>query len=135
MSIYNLVAQTVQQHSEIIHSIAAGLLKLNVNPGDRVAVFSGNIPENIFCYLACFRIGAVVASIDGFYMAEAFNTDVNKITAKILIARECATSTPRRSTGLCGRRLRRIHFRRKSHCLYQRSQRPSAHRKRITGPH
>ncbi len=77
-----------QQVDQIVYSIGKGLLELNVTPGDRIAIFSGKVPETIFCYLACFRIGAILASIDNGYKAEEFSTDVKKVTAKLLIAQD-----------------------------------------------
>ncbi len=40
----------------------AGLLRLGVQPGDRVAVYMPNIPETLVAFVACASIGAVFVS-------------------------------------------------------------------------
>jgi fatty-acyl-CoA synthase len=47
--------------------IAAGLIKLGVNPGDRVALLIGNKPEIILIAFACWKIGACILPINYYY--------------------------------------------------------------------
>jgi long-chain acyl-CoA synthetase len=49
--------------------IAAGLLSVGVKAGDRVALLFTNCPDLVFCYFACFKIGAVAAPINTRFQA------------------------------------------------------------------
>src|SRR2546425_725848 len=44
--------------------IAASLLGLGVRPGDRVALLFANGAEIVFCYYACFKIGAAAVPLN-----------------------------------------------------------------------
>ena len=57
-------------HAEVC-AFAAGLQRLGVGPGDRVALHAGLIPEAVIAMLACARLGAVHA-----FMAAALPADV-----------------------------------------------------------
>jgi acetyl-CoA synthetase len=57
-------------HAEVC-ALAAGLRRLGVGPGDRVALHAGLIPEAVVAMLACARLGAVHA-----FMAAALPADV-----------------------------------------------------------
>ncbi|OPY74251.1 MAG: Long-chain-fatty-acid--CoA ligase [Syntrophorhabdus sp. PtaU1.Bin058] len=46
---------------------AAGLIKLGVKRGDRVALLTGNKPEMIFCGFGCFKIGAMLQTVNYYY--------------------------------------------------------------------
>ncbi len=55
----------------ISRQIAAGLIELGIKPGDRVALLFTNCPELVFCYFACFSIGAVAVPLNTrFQLAE-----------------------------------------------------------------
>jgi acetyl-CoA synthetase len=57
-------------HAEVC-AFAAGLERLGVGPGDRIALHAGLIPEAVVAMLACARLGAVHA-----FMAAALPADV-----------------------------------------------------------
>jgi long-chain acyl-CoA synthetase len=52
------------QVDEITDRMAAALLRLGVQPGDRVALLFGNVPEIVYSYYACFKIGAVAVPLN-----------------------------------------------------------------------
>jgi long-chain acyl-CoA synthetase len=55
----------------ISRRIAAGLVERGIKAGDRVALLFTNCPELVFCYFACFSIGAVAVPINTrFQVAE-----------------------------------------------------------------
>jgi len=52
--------------------IARGLVEQGIKPGDRVALLFTNCPELVFCYFACFKIGAVAVPLNTrFQVAES----------------------------------------------------------------
>lgn len=53
----------------ISRRIAAGLIERGIKPGDRVALLFTNCPELVFCYFACFSIGAVAVPINTRFQA------------------------------------------------------------------
>jgi acetyl-CoA synthetase len=59
-----------QLHREVCR-FAAGLRKLGVGKGDRVAIYMPMIPELLVACLACARIGAVHTVVFGGFSAEA----------------------------------------------------------------
>jgi len=64
---------------------ANGLLKLEVKPGDRVAIYMPMIPELVVAVLACARIGAVHSVIFGGFSANAIVDRVHDQQATTII--------------------------------------------------
>jgi long-chain acyl-CoA synthetase len=52
------------QLDAITDRIGAALIRLGVRPGDRVALLFANCPEIVFCYYACFKIGAIAVPVN-----------------------------------------------------------------------
>jgi long-chain acyl-CoA synthetase len=52
------------QFDEITDRIGAALIRLGVRSGDRVALLFTNCPEIVFCYYACFKIGAIAVPVN-----------------------------------------------------------------------
>ena len=44
--------------------LARGLIELGIQQGDRIALHMANLPELIVAYLACFKVGAIVAPLN-----------------------------------------------------------------------
>jgi long-chain acyl-CoA synthetase len=44
--------------------LAAGLLAQGIKPGDRVALLFTNALELVYCYFACFKVGAVAVPLN-----------------------------------------------------------------------
>jgi len=65
--------------------IAHGLRGQGVEPGDRVAMLLANCPELIFCYFACFKIGAVAVPLNTRFQIAELVYALNHSGAKILI--------------------------------------------------
>lgn len=68
---------TYQELSDATNSIAAGLVRQGILPGDRVAFLLTNSPELIFLNLACIQIGAIAVPMNvrlkGAELAYIFN--------------------------------------------------------------
>ncbi|HXI12804.1 MAG TPA: acetate--CoA ligase [Thermoanaerobaculia bacterium] len=71
-------------HAEVSR-FASALLKLRVEPGDRVAIYMPLIPEAVVAMLACARIGAVHSVVFGGFSSDALSDRINDAQAKVLI--------------------------------------------------
>jgi len=76
--------------------LAAGLLARGVRPGDRVALLFTNAPELVFCFFACFKIGAVAVPLNTRFQAPELLYAVAHCGARILIGQSdlCAPLVP-----------------------------------------
>lgn len=68
-----------------VGSAAAGLAKLGVQPGDRVAVALPNCPQHVIAVTAILRLGAVVVEHNPLYTADELEPQFNDHGAKIAI--------------------------------------------------
>ena len=75
-----------QALEEIINTIAASLMEQGVQIGDRIAIHLPNCPEIIFCYYACFKIGAIAVPVNPLLKAPAIEYILNHCQAKICIS-------------------------------------------------
>jgi acetoacetyl-CoA synthetase len=66
--------------------IAAGLRRLGVGPGDRVAAYMPNIPEAIAGFAACASIGATWSSCSPDFGARSVGDRFAQIEPKVLLA-------------------------------------------------
>ncbi|ACA88293.1 AMP-binding protein [Shewanella woodyi] len=75
---YRLYHQKVTQ-------FAAGLLQLNVKPGDRVAIWAPNCIEWCIAQFATAKIGAVLVCINPAYRISELSYSLKKVGCKVLI--------------------------------------------------
>ncbi|HEY6878899.1 MAG TPA: acetate--CoA ligase, partial [Polyangiales bacterium] len=68
--------------------LANVLTRLDVQKGDRVAIYMGMVPEAAIAMLACARIGAVHSVVFGGFAAEAIRDRVNDQQAKLVITQD-----------------------------------------------
>jgi long-chain acyl-CoA synthetase len=54
---------TWQQYGQMVQEVAAGLISIGLEPGDRVAILGDNRPEWLICHLATMTIGCVTCGI------------------------------------------------------------------------
>jgi long-chain acyl-CoA synthetase len=52
-----------QQYGQMVQEVAAGLISIGLEPGDRVAILGDNRPEWLICHLASMTIGCVTCGI------------------------------------------------------------------------
>nr|WP_188431288.1 AMP-binding protein [Kroppenstedtia guangzhouensis] len=76
---------TYQQLWEEVNALANGLRKLNVGPGDRIAIYLPMVAENVITMLAAARIGAVFTPCFSGYGADAVATRLRDCEAKVLV--------------------------------------------------
>src|SRR5260370_40975866 len=55
---------TWRRLSSEVNRLAGGLIRLGIQPGDRVALHMANLPELVVAYLACFKVGAIAAPLN-----------------------------------------------------------------------
>jgi acyl-CoA synthetase (AMP-forming)/AMP-acid ligase II len=76
---------TYRELDELVGKIGAGLRRLNVARGDRVALFLGNCWEFLACVLACNRFGAIVVPIGTRQRQAELTFLLNDSGAKVLV--------------------------------------------------
>jgi acetyl-CoA synthetase len=74
-------------HAEVC-AFAAGLGRLGVRPGDRVALHAGLIPEAVVAMLACARLGAVHAFMASALPADALADRLADFDPRVLVTQD-----------------------------------------------
>lgn len=84
------VRWTWRQFQVEVDKVAAGLLCLGIERGDRVGIWSPNRPEWVLVQFATARIGAVLVNINPAYRVAELEYALNKVGVKALL---CAQGT------------------------------------------
>jgi long-chain acyl-CoA synthetase len=79
-------AWNYQDLNEITDKIAASFISMGVGKGDRIAIHLSNCPEIVFCYYACFKIGAIAVPLNNRLKAPEIEFILNHCQAKICIS-------------------------------------------------
>ena len=79
---------TYQQLDQLANRVANGLRGLEIQKGDRVALFLPNIPVFVFCYLGIQKIGAIAVSLNVMLKSDEVKFILNDCSAKTLITTE-----------------------------------------------
>ncbi len=79
---------TYSQLEKIMHQMAGILKHLDIQKGDRVAIYLPMIPEAIAAMLACAQIGAIHTVVFAGFSAEALRSRLIDSQAKVLITME-----------------------------------------------
>src|SRR5215216_2043031 len=83
-----LAEMTWDELADQVARCAAGLRRLGVGPGDRVAAYMPNVPETVVAFLACASIGAVWSSCAPEFGTPTVVDRFKQIEPKVLIATE-----------------------------------------------
>ncbi len=75
---------TWREYGQRVKEVAAGLMALGLQPGDRVTVLGDNRPEWLFCHLAAMTAGGCTVGIYPTSSAEEIAYVVNHSESKIL---------------------------------------------------
>ncbi len=78
-----------------VATLAATLIELGVETGDRVIVYMPMIPEAIFAMLACARIGAVHSVVFGGFAAKELATRIDDAEPKLVLTASCGVEPTR----------------------------------------
>ena len=76
---------TYAQLQDRVNKAANALTELNIQAGDRVAIYMPMIPEAVVAMLACARIGATHSVVFGGFSAEALRSRIEDATASLVI--------------------------------------------------
>ena len=82
------VRLTYTQYRQRIDALAAGLLKLGVEPGDRVAIWGPNSLEWCLTQFATAKIGAILVCINPAYRPPELEYALNKSGTSTIITAE-----------------------------------------------
>jgi acetyl-CoA synthetase len=81
-------------HAEVVNA-AAMLRAQGVQPGDRVILYLGAIPELLIAMLACARIGAIHSVVFGGFAAQALASRIQDAGARVVITCDGAYRGPK----------------------------------------
>ena len=76
---------TYRQLNELVDQFAAGLQKLGLQKGDRVALYMPNCPQSVIAYYAVLRAGGIVVPTNPLFVTRELEHQVNDSGAKIAI--------------------------------------------------
>jgi long-chain acyl-CoA synthetase len=79
-------AYTFSDLDDITSRLAVSLSERGIKAGDRVAFLLPNCPEIVWCYFACFRIGAIAVPLNIRFGPELLRYVVNHCEAKMVIS-------------------------------------------------
>ena len=79
---------TYQELAQQVDNLAAGLLALGVEPGDRVGIWGPNSYEWVMVQLATAKIGAIMVCINPAYRTYELEFALNKVECSMLITAE-----------------------------------------------
>ena len=68
--------------------MAAGLLALGIEPGDRVGIWGPNSYEWVMVQLATAKIGAIMVCINPAYRLYELEFALNKVECKVVVTAE-----------------------------------------------
>lgn len=68
-----------------VDDLAAGLLAIGIEPGDRVGIWSPNRPEWLLTQFATARIGAALVTVNPAYRSAELEYVLNKVACKALV--------------------------------------------------
>jgi long-chain acyl-CoA synthetase len=79
-------ANTYADLGDRAQRLAVSLLRLGVQPEDRIAFLLQNCLEIVLCYYACFRVGAIAVPLNIRFNPELLQHVINHSGARILIS-------------------------------------------------
>ncbi|MDG1216523.1 MAG: AMP-binding protein, partial [Luminiphilus sp.] len=82
------VRWSYQQLQEQVNSLAAGLLALGIQAGDRVGIWGPNSAEWVMVQLATAKIGAIMVCINPAYRTYELEYALNKVECDTIITAE-----------------------------------------------
>jgi propionyl-CoA synthetase len=79
-----------QMHQEV-QRMAAALLGLGVQQGDRVLIYMPMIPEAVFAMLACARIGAIHSVVFGGFASVSLASRIDDAEPKLIVSADAGS--------------------------------------------
>ena len=88
ISVHQDIRWTYRELLERADRLAAAFLKLGINSGDRIGIWSPNCAEWTLTQFAAARIGAVLVTINPAYRLSEVEYTLNKVGVKLLVSAE-----------------------------------------------
>jgi long-chain acyl-CoA synthetase len=98
--IFNQQNWTYAELDEIANRLAASLIQLGIQPGDAIGLHLSNCPEMVFCYYACFKIGAIAVPLNNRLKGSELQYILNHCGARLYIGQPDLFSEVERMTAL-----------------------------------
>lgn len=76
---------TYARLAEAVNQLANGLIRMGVNPGDRVAVVLGQRPETVVAQMAIFSVGATLVPLSALFGPEALSLRLADSGARVAV--------------------------------------------------
>lgn len=76
---------TYARLAEAANQLANGLVKMGVEPGDRIGVVLGQRPETVVAHMAIYSVGAVVLPLSSLFGPEALESRLRDAEARVAI--------------------------------------------------
>ncbi|MCG3188302.1 MAG: Acetyl-coenzyme A synthetase [Burkholderiaceae bacterium] len=80
----------VELHAEV-QRMAASLLALGVQRGDRVLIYMPMVPEAVFAMLACARIGAIHSVVFGGFASVSLASRIDDATPRVIVSADAGS--------------------------------------------
>ena len=61
------IYHTYAEFNAICNQVAKGLMALEIEPGEKVAIWANNVPESLYCQFATGKMGAVLVTVNTNY--------------------------------------------------------------------
>lgn len=97
ISVHQDLRYTYAQFSELVDSVAAGLVANDVTKGDRVGIWSTNCAEWVVVQYATARIGAILVTINPAYRTSELEYVLEQSGVSLLVAAEASEHSDYRS--------------------------------------
>lgn len=82
---YGAERLTVGELADASRRVAAGLRRLGVQPGDRVALWLPNIPAWLVTFFACARLGAIAVSVNTRFRSHEVEDILGRAGCRVLV--------------------------------------------------
>lgn len=86
---------TYSQLSELVDRFAAGLARLGVKKGDRVALFLPNCPQCIIAYYGTLKAGAIVVQTNPLYVERELEHQLNNSSSETIVTLDMRVLLPK----------------------------------------
>ncbi|KAK3878699.1 hypothetical protein Pcinc_016683 [Petrolisthes cinctipes] len=88
VSVYQHIRKTFTQVHQESDRVAAGLLALNLEPGDRIGIWGSNSYEWYLTQMAAAKAGLILVNVNPAYRAHELEYCLNKVSVKAIICDE-----------------------------------------------
>ena len=88
VSVAQKLRYSYREFAAAVDDVAAGLMAIGVNKGDRVGIWSPNCAEWVLVQYATARIGAILVTINPAYRMSELEYALNKASIRVLVTAE-----------------------------------------------